>query len=1297
MTMRIVIDLQACQSASAQRGIGRHSFEMARAIAVAQGSNEVWLALNAAFPASTAKLRRVFSDLVGKERIAVFTTPTPAASLDTTNAWRSRVGEPIRETFLHGLRPDIVHVASLFEGLVDDAVASVGTIRSSHATATTLYDLIPMASGEGLPTAASVDWYHRKIASLKRSDLLLALSDHARAQAVAQLPMQADRVVVVSTAASEVFRPGALPPDAVSALCARHGITRPFVLHAGGFDARKNVANLIAAYARLPLAVRSGYQLVLVGAIDRDARGRLRALYEREGLNHADVLFPGWLPDADLAALYGNCELSCLPSFQEGFGLPALEAMACGAAVVGANATSVPEVIGRSDALFDPANVDAVAAKIHAVLTDRAFRADLQAHGLRQSARFTWRATARRALDAMEECVSRRRREAENRRAVPDGPSTLRPTLVYVSPLPPERTGIAAYSRELLPHLARYYDIELVASQASVELPGDMGAWPVRSVEWLEANADRCPRVLYQIGNSPAHQWMFDLLERLSGTVVLHDFFLGGVLNWMDESWLAPGTFRDRLFESHGYSALIADSALGRAAAIDRYPCNSRVVEHANGIIVHSDEALRMATTWLGDTYDQWRWIPQPRRLGPVTDREPARRALQMDDSDFVVCCFGFIDPAKLDHRLLSSWLGSALAREPGHRLVFVGQNHGGEYGQSMLRSLAGGPAGGSILITGFVDDDTYRRYLCAADAAVQLRGVSRGESARTALDCLAHGLPLIANASDSLSALPDNALIRLRADFDDSELSLAIERLAVDKDLRARLSRAGRAYVGEHHDPARVALQLRDEIERFAADGRRRRYDVLIGQVVAQTAAPAPLREDWVATAASIAFDLPATRLPQLLVDVTVLARQDLKTGIERVVRAVLRRLLEHPPDGFRIEPVVARADCYVYARAFTCGWLGLADALPDEVAIDVGRGDVFMGLDWAADVVPRTRQMLACYRAMGLEITFVVYDLLPLQNPDFYPVEIEDMQRTWLTSIAAVADGLVCISRSVESELLDWLDRHGPARDSPLNVGAFRLGADIDGSVPTSGDSNEGAELIARMGVVPSAVMVGTVEPRKGHRQVVAAFEQLWRDGIGLDLVIVGKKGWMVDDFASMLHTHSEAGRRLHWIQDASDAMVDRVYARACVLVAASLGEGFGLPLVEAARHGLPIVARDLPVFREVAGEHAYYFSGRSADDLAGALKAWLELRREARHPRSEGLPHLTWAESTDELLDVVLGGRWNATWKAPRQDTPIRSLGDDPATEVTRDAGRRSAAASDAAQPDGGPQTAFSHERA
>ena len=375
--MRILIDLQPCQSASRERGIGRHSFDMAQAMAAAPGPHEVWIALNAAFPESIGSLRHAFSDLVPKERIAVFATPTPAAVLDPANDWRDRVGEPIRETFLLGLRPDIVHVASLFEGLVDDAITSVGTIRSSHATATTLYDLIPLVTGESLPTPQSIRWYQRKLASLKRSDLLLALSDYVRDEAIAKLQIPADRIVVASTAASDVFRPGALVPDALFDLCARHGITRPFVLHAGGFDARKNVVNLILAYARLPATLRSKFQLVLVGTVDTDIRERLRVLCDREDLSAEDVLLPGRLSDVELAALYGECAVSCVPSFHEGFGLPALEAMACGAAVIGADATSIPEVIGRSDALFDPADVDALAAKLHAVLSDGSFRADL--------------------------------------------------------------------------------------------------------------------------------------------------------------------------------------------------------------------------------------------------------------------------------------------------------------------------------------------------------------------------------------------------------------------------------------------------------------------------------------------------------------------------------------------------------------------------------------------------------------------------------------------------------------------------------------------------------------------------------------------------------------------------------------------------------------------------------------------------------------------------------------------------------------------------------------------------------
>ena len=1243
--MRIVIDLQACQSASRERGIGRYSFDLGRAIAAAPGGHEIWLALSAAFPATIAPLRGAFADVIPRERIAVFATPTPAAALDARNAWRGHVGERIRETFLHSLRPDIVHVASLFEGVVDDAVTSIGTMASPHATATTFYDLIPLTTGESLPTPETVSSYHSKLASLRRSDVLLALSEHARAEAIALLPMPADRVTVVSSAASAVFRPPVLEPETLKALCARYGVTRPFVMHAAGFDGRKNVANLVSAYARLPAPLRAAHQLVLVGSIDAGERGRIVALVGREGLNATDVLLLGRVPDETLAALYGYCTLFVLPSLQEGFGLPALEAMACGAPVIGSDATSIPEVIGRRDALFDPTDVDSIAARMHAVLSDRAFAGVLREHGVRRASEFSWETTARRALEAMEDAVLRRRSEAE--RAAGAANRSPRPKLAYVCPLPPERTGIAAYSCELLPFLRRHYDVELVAQQPSVSLPQALADLSVRTPDWLKANAASRPRVLYHVGNSPAHQWMFDLIEQVPGTVVLHDFFLGAVFNWMDATLVAPGTFRTRLFDGHGYPGLLFDSAEGRARTVDWYPCNSRVVEDANGIVVHSDNALQLASLWFGDVGDRWSLIPQLRRLAPPRNRSAARRALNLDEGAFVTCCFGFVGPAKLDDRLLSAWLRSTLATDPRNRLVFVGENHGGEYGQTLLRTISQHPAGKRVRITGFVDDDTYQSYFDAANVAVQLRGVSRGESPRTALDCLAHGVPLIANAADSMAALPDSVAIRLRADFEDDELAAALERLAGDDALRARLAQAGRDHVRNVHDPDRIAASFRDAIERFEVDGPRRRYQDLVQAIVTDATEPQPSREDWTSAAASVAFNLEPPRLPQLLVDVSVLARQDLKTGIERVVRAVLRRLLEDPSARYRVEPVVARRDHYVYARSFTCRWLGLADAISDDVPIDMARGDVFLGLDWAADVVPQSKEALSRYRALGLQIYFVVYDLLPLKYPHFYPPGIEEMQRTWLETIAAVSDGLVCISRSVAQEVLDWLDAHGPRRDTPLDIGAFPLGADIERSVPSTGTGDAHDAMLRRMETVPTAIMVGTVEPRKGHRQVVEAFDALWRSGVEIDLVILGKKGWMVDELAGAILGHRAFGQRLFWIQDASDALLERTYTLARVLIAASMGEGFGLPLVEAARRGLPIVARDLAVFREVAGPYAFYFSGSTADDLASALRKWLQLYAAGRHPRSDGIPRVTWSDSTKGLLDVVLGGRWHATW--------------------------------------------------
>ena len=134
----------------------------------------------------------------------------------------------------------------------------------------------------------------------------------------------------------------------------------------------------------------------------------------------------------------------------------------------------------------------------------------------------------------------------------------------------------------------------------------------------------------------------------------------------------------------------------------------------------------------------------------------------------------------------------------------------------------------------------------------------------------------------------------------------------------------------------------------------------------------------------------------------------------------------------------------------------------------------------------------------------------------------------------------------------------------------------------------------------------MVGTIEPRKGHMQVLDAFDQLWSQGMDINLIIAGAEGWRhlrqdmrrtIPQIVARLRSHRERGRRLFWVNGPSDEYLEKIYATSSCLIAASEGEGFGLPLIEAARHKLPIIARDIPVFREVAGEHALLFRRQKA----------------------------------------------------------------------------------------------------
>jgi glycosyltransferase involved in cell wall biosynthesis len=850
--MRIVLDLQGAQTGSRFRGIGRYTLSLARAIAANRGDHEVLLALSGLFPDTIEPIRAAFDPLLPQDNIRVWVAPGPVG-VDTGNALRRQIAEPIREAFLASLEPDLVHLSSLFEGFADDAVTSIG-VFAPLPTAVTLYDLIPLTVAHPHPAHAA--HYARKLESFRRADLWLGISQFSCQEAISLLHLETDKVVDIGCAADAIFRRIDLSNAERGRIMQAYGLQKPFICWVGTPEDRKNVAGLLRAFTRLPPQLREQFQILILGKMNLSDVGVLKQAARNFGLADREVVYAGYVDDDELVRLYNICRAFVFPSFHEGFGLPALEAMQCGAPVIASNATSIPEVVGTTAALFDPNSVADIADKLHRVLTDDEFRADLIARQLQQVQRFSWDESARRAIKAFE-----------------------------------------------------------------------------------------------------------------------------------------------------GFHAAAAT--------------------------------------------------------------------------------------------------------------------------------------------------------------------------------------------------------------------------------------------------PARTASVYNDLITRAAQ---------ILGKKLFR-------RQAMLATAMAIAQNHPEPRAEKtLFVDVSELSQRDANTGVQRVTRSILKQLLEKPPAGYVVEPVYGTPERsgYRYAKKFTQGFLRLDQAVAEERFIDVRRGDIFLGLDLQHHVVVRNRVYYPHLRDLGVKVYFVIHDLLPIQFPHYFRAGAAENHREWL-SVISQADGVICVSRTVADQYVDWLAKSGVPRLRPLGIGWSHSGADLTVSAAHSGLSQASQAALTALGSGPSFLMVGTIEPRKGHAQVLAAFERLWDSGHDVRLVIVGRPGWMVEELLEKLRHHPKLGSLLFWLEDVSDADLDRIYGACSCLVVASEGEGFGLPLIEAAQHKLPILARDIPVFREIAGQHASFFNGRTPEALAEAVTEWLKLRAQNCHPRSEGMPWVTWAQSADRLKAILLEGDWYKVWPADGRDSRIRNDND------------------------------------
>lgn len=792
----------------------------------------------------------------------------------------------------------------------------------------------------------------------------------------------------------------------------------------------------------------------------------------------------------------------------------------------------------------------------------------------------------------------------------PCDPSS-KPRLVFISPLPPAKSGIADYSVRLLGVLREYYSLVVVCENGTFVEPLPFEVTYVSAQDHL-IHGSALDRHLYHFGNSHHHLWMLPLIQRFHGTVVLHDLFLGGLYHALTRQ-NPIASIEKHLFTDHGIEALryLFDHDLPET--LTRYPLNQSLISLSDRIVVHSEYSLSRLNT------PHRSIIPFPKELPshPLTRLE-AKTLLGFGKDDFVVCTFGFIGFTKCSRELLLAWRESSLSRDTRFHLVFVGELPSNAYADDLLELKRSLPQATAVTFTGYCTTQRYEQYLYASDLIVQLRRSSRGETSAAAFDALSYGRPLLVNANGTMAEFPEEIVIRLPDEFTLPELSQALEEIAKRAPLRERVGKSGQEYIKTHHDPHAVARLYRDAIEEGYESGSFSPYRKALQQ--GNTANLIPL----------LAPKYP----PRIFVDVSDVASHDLRTGIQRVVRSIFRYLLS-APSPYRIEPVRLIGNRYVHAHTFMHAWMDGEIPLLSEEAVEMGEGDIFLGLDLYVGHIAQNPQIFEQMRSRGVKIHFVVYDILPIRYPSFFPSETYPQFLGWLETITRYCDTLSCISQSVAQDVTQWVENHPQHRTAPLQITSFPLGADLQNSSPTRGITAQQQQMLSSLSEVPIILMVGTIEPRKGHAQALAAIEILWDAGEEIQLVIVGKKGWQVEELIQKLENHPRKNKSLFWFYGASDELLDTLYARSSLLLATSYGEGFGLPLIEAAQHSIPLLVRDIPVFREVAGEHAQYFHADTEEQLCVAIRDYLA---NPSVTKSGALPITSWETSAQKLLSIL-----------------------------------------------------------
>lgn len=806
--MNIAFDATAILgSMSKNRGIGNYALNQFRAMVAADTENHYFF----------FNMIEEFSLGVGedlKDRIEEDYLYSGEGQFLLTKEKYKDVFREILRNYLEEHKIDVFYVTSPFES---NCYCYERKWFGDVQVVATVYDIIPYVFKDiYLKSQSMLDWYMSRVNSLKQMDKCLVISPSVKTDMVKYLQFDESKIDVIWGAVDARYKKIDIAPGTRKQIFHKFGIHGSYIMCTGGDDIRKNIKSLIQAYAKLDQSLISRYQLVIVCKLSKEAVERYTSLANQLKIAGRLVL-TNFVTDEELLQLYNMASLMAFPSQYEGFGLPVVEAFACGIPVLTSNNSSLVEIAGDAAVLVDPFSEEDIIRGLREALTTTDLEA-LVSRGSERLKLFEWDRIARLTIDFIQN-MEIKTQPQESLAEKTD--NTKRQKIAYFTPLPPIPSGISDYSVDILSELQKYVDIDVFIDDYKAECELPLG---VNIYNYKEFQPEKYQEIMYHMGNSQYHIYMYDIIRKNPGTIVLHDYNLHDVLQYYTLHLKKDmNLYKNYLLEDLDGSFVedyVTKLQQGMVSPQNYdFEVNGFVTNYAKKIIVHSEdikEKLLMKNISCDVAV-----IRSYAKIEPLADPKAMRAQYGYGEDDVIFASFGYVQETKRAIPCLKAFAKAAQEHEHA-RLLYVGKMDTGiEDEFSAIVKQYG--LEDKVKVTGYTSLSDFVQYIDLTDVCLNLRYPYHGETSGSLMRILGKGKCVAVNRIGSFNEVPDGVVLKLpdaaamNREEEIEKLSGLMKNLLADPELRQQYGTAARKYAEEYLDLRMIAKQYDDQLSQAA------------------------------------------------------------------------------------------------------------------------------------------------------------------------------------------------------------------------------------------------------------------------------------------------------------------------------------------------------------------------------------------------------------------------------------------------------------------------------------------------